>query len=391
MTTNETLRLLVAPGGLKESMSPSEAARAIALGLREVAPHAEIMKAPLADGGVGTVDAILSSVGGKRLQARVSDPRGRPVMARYGLLADGKTAVIEMAASSGLALLAPSERNPMLASSFGAGQLVLRALSEGASRIIIGIGDSATVDGGIGALQAVGVRLLDSRGRLVGQGGGALARIHTIDTSAVDPRVRDAEIVIASDVTSPLLGPSGAAMLFAPQKGATNVMVRKLESGLERWAELLSKVSGKNISSIPGSGSAGGFATGFVALFNAKITSGSLLVFDYGNLREKLASSSIVFTAEGSIDEQTLEGKVAAKLAEAAREANVPLIAFAARIAISPQQMRSYGFSAIVPIVDKVIDLEKALKDGPTLLQAAAARTLQMLLLGASLKKPEVI
>lgn len=391
MTTNETLRLLVAPGGLKESMSPSEAARAIALGLREVAPHAEIMKAPLADGGVGTVDAILSSVGGKRLQARVSDPRGRPVMARYGLLADGKTAVIEMAASSGLALLAPSERNPMLASSFGAGQLVLRALSEGASRIIIGIGDSATVDGGIGALQAVGVRLLDSRGRPVGQGGGALARIHTIDTSTIDPRVRDAEIVIASDVTSPLLGPSGAAMLFAPQKGATNVMVRKLESGLERWAELLSKVSGKNISSIPGSGSAGGFATGFVALFNAKITSGSLLVFDYGNLREKLASSSIVFTAEGSIDEQTLEGKVAAKLAEAAREANVPLIAFAARIAISPQQMRSYGFSAIVPIVDKVIDLEKALKDGPTLLQAAAARTLQMLLLGASLKKPEVI
>jgi glycerate kinase len=312
-------------------------------------------------------------------------------MARYGLLADGKTAVIEMAASSGLALLAPSERNPMLASSFGAGQLVLRALSEGASRIIIGIGDSATVDGGIGALQAVGVRLLDSRGRPVGQGGGALARIHTIDASTTDPRVRDAEIVIASDVTSPLLGPSGAAMLFAPQKGATNVMVRKLESGLERWAELLSKVSGKDISSIPGSGSAGGFATGFVALFNAKITSGSLLVFDYGNLREKLASSSIVFTAEGSIDEQTLEGKVAAKLAEAAREANVPLIAFAARIAISPQQMRSYGFSAIVPIVDKVIDLEKALKDGPLLLQASAARTLQMLLLGASLKKPAAI
>ncbi len=378
-------KILVAPSSFKESMSATEAARAIEAGLLDTAPNATIVKAPLADGGSGTVDAILSAVGGERHQARVYDPRGRAVIARYGMLPDGISAIIEIAASTGLALLSHSERNPMLASSYGAGQLILKAISNGARRIVLGIGDSATVDGGIGALQALGVKLLDYRGRPVGQGGGVLHRIHTIDLSGLSPLMREIEFVIAYDVENPLLGSSGAAAVFGPQKGATPSMVRKLEAGLEVWAEVLKRTTGVDVASLPGSGASGGLATGFRALFNARMLPGSHLVFEYGRLKDKLDGCSLIFTAEGSIDEQTLKGKSPGQLAVVARERGIPLIGFAARSSLSREEAQQNGFSAIVPIIDGITTFEKALKSGPALLRSAAARTLQLLLIGRRL------
>lgn len=378
-------RILVAPSGFKESMSATEAACAIEAGLLDVAPKATIVKASLADGGSGTVDAILSAVGGKQQQVRVYDPRGRTIIARYGLLSDNTSAIIEIAASTGLALLSQSERNPMLASSYGAGQLILKAISSGAKRIILGIGDSATVDGGIGALQALGVKLLDYRGHPVGQGGGVLKRIHTIDTTGLSPKVREAEFVIAYDVENPLLGSSGAAAVFGPQKGATPSMVRKLEAGLEVWAEVLKRTTGVDVASMPGSGASGGLATGFKALFNARMIPGSQLVFEYGRLEEKIDNSSLIFTAEGSIDAQTLQGKSPGQLAAAARKRGIPLIGFAAHVGLSKEEAQQNGFGAIVPIIDGITTFQKALKSGPALLRAAAARTLQLLLIGRRL------
>ncbi|MCS6884932.1 MAG: glycerate kinase [Acidobacteriota bacterium] len=378
-------KILIAPSGFKESISATAAAQAIEAGLRDVTNDITTIKAPLADGGSGTVDAILSAVGGEKLQARVLDPRGRPVIARYGLLADGTSAVIEIAASSGLALLSKSERNPMLASSYGTGQLILKAVQRGAKRIILGIGDSATVDGGIGALQALGVRLLDVRGRCVGQGGGVLHRIQNIDLTTLHPAITKVEFIIAHDVGNSLLGQFGAAAVFGPQKGATSAMIRKLDAGLANWAAVLKRFSGIDVAGMPGSGASGGLAIGFVALFGAKMLPGSKLIFEFGKLAEKLDECFLAFTAEGTIDQQTLAGKSPGQLALEAKERSIPLIAFTAKSSLDKEQAEQHGFSAIVPIIDEVTTFEKAIKAAPTLLRAAASRTFQLLLIGQKL------
>jgi glycerate kinase len=379
------LNILVAPNGFKESLNAAQAARAIARGLRAVAPQNSIIELPLADGGSGTVAAIVEATEGKFMRASAHGPRGKIITARYGLLRDGQTAIIEMAAASGLTLLKPDERNPMLASSYGSGQLIRNALARGARRIIIGIGDSATVDGGIGALQALGARLLDARGRVVGEGGQALARIHSIDLSNVDKRLAETEILIASDVENRLLGARGAAAVFGPQKGATAAMVKKLDGGLAQWAKVLAQTTGKSVAELPGSGAAGGFACGFIAIWNARLISGSSLIFDYCDLKNRIAAADLIFTGEGSIDEQTLQGKMPAKLALAAKQAGKPLIALAAHIAISEKRLRKHGFYLAMPIVDRIISLSQAREQGAQLLAAAAARALQLIELGQEL------
>jgi glycerate 2-kinase len=381
------LKILVAPNGFKESMSAIEASRAITRGLMQVTKNVIIEETPLADGGSGTVDAIVGATGGKYFRSRVRGPRGTLVTARYGLLPDNRTAVIEMAASSGLALLSPKQRNPMLASSYGTGQLIRRAIERGARRIILGIGDSATVDGGIGALQALGVKILDGRGRPVGEGGAALEHIHSINIDSADQRLAETEILIASDVENPLLGLQGAARVFGPQKGATPSMVKKLERGLAKWERAIARKTGMRFFDYPGSGAAGGVAIGFLAFFGAKITPGSLLIIDYANLREKISSADLVITAEGSIDEQTLQGKTPARIAAEASKAGVPVIAFAARIGLESARLKKHGFRAVIPIIDRVITLEQARSSGPELLQAAAARTLSLFLLGKEFNK----
>ncbi|MEW6738128.1 MAG: glycerate kinase, partial [Acidobacteriota bacterium] len=233
-----------------------------------------------------------------------------------------------------------------------------------------------------GALQALGVSIVNKRGQPVGAGGAALSQIAALDISKVDVRLREAEIIIASDVENRLLGAHGAAAVFARQKGATPTMVGKLETGLAHWAEVVAQTTGMETAKMVGSGAAGGLAIGFLALFGAKIRPGSLLVFDHCKLQEKIESSALIFTGEGSLDMQTLAGKTPARLAAAARAAGVPLIAFAARIDVSAQQLKAQGFQAVIPIVDKVLTLTEACQQGPALLQAAATRTMQLMRLG---------
>ncbi|KAF0248668.1 MAG: glycerate kinase, partial [bacterium] len=263
------LKILIAPSSFKESMTSIVASEAIEQGVLEILPKALIWKVPLADGGTGTVDSLIQALGGKRAYLEVKDPLGRKIMAYYGLLSDNETAVVEMASSSGLALLSTLERDPMITTSYGCGELINHALTQGVKKIILGIGDSATVDGGIGLLQALGVKILDIKGREVGQGGSALKEIVGLDVSQARQKLAGVKILVASDVNNPLLGAKGAAQVFGPQKGATPEMVKELELGLSNWVEVLSKTS-KLKKDLPGGGAAGGVAIGLVSLLGAK-------------------------------------------------------------------------------------------------------------------------
>lgn len=375
------MNILVAPSSFKESMSATLVAAIITKVVKELLPNALVWEVPLADGGIGTVDSLLQACGGEKVYCQVSDPLGRKVSAYYGVLADKTTAVIEMAASSGLALLSTTERNPMKASSYGCGELISNALAKGAKKIILGLGDTATVDGGIGLLQALGVKLLDINGQEVGLGANALKQIVRLDATQAKQKLENIEICIASDVSNKLLGKQGAAHVFGPQKGATPDMVTELEIGLTHWAKLLSQVTGFD-KNLLGGGAAGGVATGLVSLFNSRIVSGSQLIFDCHNLNEKISQAHIIFTGEGSIDEQTLYGKMPYKLAKAAKVVNAPLVAFTARILISSYTSQENGFTSVIPIIDRVLDLNEAYKMAPKLLEHAVYRTLQIMILG---------
>ncbi|MBI4854813.1 MAG: glycerate kinase [Acidobacteria bacterium] len=378
------LKILVAPSSFKESMTSTTASQAIEQGILEILPKSIIWKTPLADGGTGTVDSLLQVLGGEKAYLEVSDPLGRKTRAYYGLLSDGKTVVIEMASSTGLALLSHKERNPMLASSYGCGEIINHALGKNIKKIILGLGDTATVDGGIGLLQALGIRILDEKGKDIGQGAKALKQISRIDSTSLNntaKRFSGVNFLIATDVNNPLLGKKGAAEVFAPQKGANKEMVLELEKGLSNWARVLSKDYSLDYN-FAGSGAAGGVSIGLVSLLGAKIVSGSKLIFDFYKLEEKISCADLIFTGEGSIDKQTLQGKMPALLAKKAKEFKIPLIAFAGRVAIKEKNLKKKGFYCAVPIIDRVMTLSEAYQLSPELLKLATSRTLQMILLG---------
>ena len=322
-------RWLVAPQEFKGTLTAAEAAAALAEGLREGAPGVELDVAPLADGGPGTVDALLAGVGGERVVCTVPGPLGTPVRATYGLLDGGRTAVIEMAAASGLSLLPPDARDPWRASTGGTGALMRDALERGCERLILGLGGSATTDGGTGALAALGWRFLDAHGDPLPPGGGALARLARVDPSGRHPRLAHVELRVATDVTSPLLGPDGAARLFGPQKGADAATVDALESALARLAEIVSP----GLAATPGAGAAGGLGFGLRALAGGQLVSGYGLVARTLRLPERLALAQGVLTGEGRFDRQTALGKGPGALAREARALGVRTVMFAGAVA----------------------------------------------------------
>ncbi|KFA93088.1 glycerate kinase [Archangium violaceum] len=322
-------RWLVAPQEFKGTLTAAEAAAALAEGLRRGAPGVELDVAPLADGGPGTVDALLAGVGGERVTCTVPGPLGAPVRATYGLLDSGRTAVIEMAAASGLTLLAPGERDPRRASTEGTGELMRAALERGCERLILGLGGSATNDGGTGALMALGFRFLDARGAPLPPGGAALKRLARVDTSGQHPRLSKVELLVATDVTAPLLGPDGASYLFGPQKGADEAAVAELESALARLAEVVAP----GLAQTPGAGAAGGFGYGLLALAGGKVVSGYELVARTLRLSERLAAAQAVLTGEGRFDRQTALGKGPGSLAKEARALGKHTVMFAGAIA----------------------------------------------------------
>jgi glycerate 2-kinase len=321
-------RWLVAPQEYKGTLTAAEAAAALAEGLREGAPGVELDVAPLADGGPGTVDALLAGVGGERVTRTVKGPLGAPVEAAHGLLDGGRTAVIEMAAASGLSLLSPGGRDPRRASTYGTGELLRAALEHGCERIILGLGGSATNDGGAGALTALGFRFLDAHGVPLPPGGAALRRLARVDASHVHPRLARVELLVATDVTAPLLGPDGASRLFGPQKGADAEAVAELEAALAHFAERVAP----DLAHTPGAGAAGGFGYGLAALAGGRLVSGYGLVARTLRLPERLAAADVVLTGEGRFDRQTALGKGPGALAKEARALGRRTVMFAGSI-----------------------------------------------------------
>jgi len=367
------VKILIASGAFKQSLTAAEACAAIQRGLEASGLDARLEILPIADGGNGTLDAFLSA-GGEVVSLDVKDPLMRPIRAEYGLVDEGKTAVIEMARASGLELLQPQELNPMVASTFGTGQLMADALNRGVRKIIIGLGGSATVDGGMGCMRALGLRLLDADGRDIHHGGGSLAEINRIDRSGLDPRWRELDIVIASDVENPTLGDRGAARVFGPQKGADAAMVEALERNLRHCFTVIHEQLGIDLRAVRGGGAAGAFAAGLMAFLSCEIVSGIDLVLAHHRFIERLKDSDLVITGEGQMDSQTIDGKGPVGLAQLARQHGLPTIALVGGLDIDDRLLHEAGIQAAFSIVDKPMRLEDALENAEELLRRAALR-----------------
>jgi glycerate kinase len=384
------MKVVVAPQALKGSLEGGAVGAAIAAGIRAVAPAAEITVIPVADGGEGTVRALVAATGGELRVAEVTGPLGEPVRAEYGLLGQssalgGRTAVIEMAAASGLPLVPPGQRDPLRATTYGTGELLRAALDAGCERILIGIGGSATNDGGAGMAQALGAHLLDATGRELPRGGAALAALARIDTRTLDPRLRDARVTVACDVSNPLCGPQGASAVYGPQKGATPEMVARLDAALAHYASVVRRDLGADVADVPGAGAAGGLGAGLLAFAQAELVPGARMVLDALGFEERLAGADVVFTAEGQLDAQTAYGKAVGAVAAAARRAGVPVIALAGSIAADDAALAALGVDVALPLPDGPLSLAESMAQAARLVEAATARAMRLLLLGQRL------
>lgn len=366
------MRIGIAPDSFKGSLTALEAASCMERGLRKALPRITVIKIPMADGGEGTVRAIAEATGGRLIKRPVNDPLGRRIRAIYGLTGDGTSSVIEMAAASGLALLSPAERNPMITSTFGTGELILAALRTGAQRILIGIGGSATNDGGTGMARALGVRFLDRQGREIRQGGGFLKSLHRIDMTGILPVTGRATFEVACDVDNPLVGPKGAARVYAPQKGASPRMVAELDSGLRHLAKVIRRDLNVDILNVPGAGAAGGLGAGLMAFLGAKLRPGVDIVMDAVRLSRKLKGCSLVITGEGRMDGQTIFGKAPAGVARIARKLGIPVIAICGSLGEGFNKVRSIGIKACFAALEQPLDEEELPELGPAMLERCA-------------------
>ncbi len=367
------MKILIATGAFKHSLSAQAVAEAVHKGFVQSELSASYHLLPIADGGNGTLDAFLVN-GGERITVDVYDPLMRPIQADYGLIDDGKTAVIEMATASGIELLTTDELNPLVTTTYGTGQLMQDGLKRGAKRFIIGLGGSATVDGGMGCLQALGLKLLDATGHDIPKGGGHLSQIATIDTSEIDPRWQDIEIVIASDVENPTLGEKGAAKVFGPQKGADDKMIARLEENLTDCFTRVYEQTGKDVRHIEGGGAAGAFSAGLMAFFNCEIVSGVDLILEHNQFVQHLNDTDLVITGEGQMDSQTIDGKGPIGVARLARDHGVPTIAFVGGLNVDDTILHEAGIQAVFPVVDKPMTLETALSNAEELVRRTALR-----------------
>ncbi|MCY7863466.1 glycerate kinase [Bacillus haynesii] len=366
------MKIVIAPDSFKESMTSLEAARSIEKGFKAVLSDAEYVNIPVADGGEGTVQALVDATGGDIVHQTVTGPLGKPVKAAYGLLGDGKTAVIEMAAASGLHLVPPGQRNPLLTTTRGTGELILDAAEKGVSTIIIGLGGSATNDGGAGMAAALGAKFLNRDGEEIENGGGALAEIAKIDVSGLNPKLKHIQFEAACDVDNPLTGPRGASAVFGPQKGANSEMTALLDQNLKHYAAAVKAELGCEIDSIPGAGAAGGLGAGLCAFLNAELKSGVDIVLDTLSFSERIKGADLVITGEGKIDGQTVSGKTPAGVAKRARSENIPVIAFAGSLGEGCELVYDIGISALFSIVPGISSLENALADGSSNLTRCA-------------------
>jgi glycerate kinase len=376
------MHVLICPDKFKECMTAGRVAKHIRNGIIRAMPDADCRLIPMADGGEGIVEALVEATGGRVKNARVNDPLMRPVNSFFGICGDGKTAVIEMAAASGLALLKPGERNPLVTTTYGTGELIRYALDKGCLEIILGIGGSATVDGGVGMAQALGVKFLDEFGQDIGCGGGSLSRLVHIDLSGLDPRLGKCTIHAACDVANPLTGINGAAEVYGPQKGATPAMVRQLDANLEHLAQVIELTMQKDVKALPGAGAAGGMGAGIAAFLNGELKPGFELISQTVNLEKWIRWANVVITGEGKMDFQTAFGKTPAGVARLAAGLNKPVMAFTGSLEGKTDEFRELGFSAVIPIVDRPMTLEQSISNAGRLLENAAERAFRLIVLG---------
>ncbi|WP_043931396.1 glycerate kinase family protein [Bacillus sp. EB01] len=364
---------LLAPDSFKESMTAKEVCEAMEIGIKRAIPDAECIYVPMADGGEGTVQSLVDATGGTLIQKEVTGPLGTPVTAQYGILGDGRTGVIEMASASGIHYVTKETKNPMITTTFGTGELIRACIEQGITEIILGIGGSATNDGGTGMAAALGYKFLDKEGNELPLGGGYLGDLETIDSSNVIPELKNIKILVASDVTNPLCGERGASAVFGPQKGATPEMVQLLDNNLRHYAKIVNEQIGVDMVDVPGAGGAGGLGGGLLAFTNSTMKKGIEIVIEYTKLKEKLQDVDYCFTGEGGIDFQTKFGKAPFGVAQAAKSVNsdIKVIALAGYIGQDVEALYDEGFDAIFGIVPGAADIETLLAEG----KANVART----------------
>jgi glycerate kinase len=373
------MNILIAPDSFKDCLSAMEVAAALGRGIQKILPDASCSLLPLADGGEGTVEAVIDATDGKRREVLVLDPLMREVNSFYGITGDGGTAVIEMAAASGIELLVPEERDPWLTSTFGTGQLIRDALDQGVKKILLGIGGSATNDGGSGMAQALGVVFRGKQGTMEVRGGGALSEVEQIHLDGLDPRLAAVEIIVACDVDNPLTGPRGASVVYGPQKGADGAMVKKLDRNLLHFAELIRDQLGKEVNTLAGAGAAGGLGAGLVAFLDASLTLGFDMVAGLVGLEEKVREADLVLTGEGKMDAQTRFGKTPFGVAQLARKHGKFVIAVAGTLDEDAGELYEAGFDLLMPIQEKPGDLETSLKNAEQLLERTGERLARLL------------
>ncbi|KTC21922.1 glycerate kinase [Pseudomonas marginalis ICMP 11289] len=378
------MKIVIAPDSFKDSLSAQAVADAIASGLAEVWPDAELVKCPMADGGEGTVEAVLDACEGQWMSAQVSGPLGDSVSAQWGWLAQSRTAIIEMAMASGLQLLTRAQRDACLTSTEGTGQLISAALDAGAQRVILAIGGSATNDGGSGMLSALGARFLDRNDQPLPRGGRALADLARIDLSDLDPRLANVRVEIAADVDNPLCGPTGASHIFGPQKGASPDQVLALDAALAHFADHSALTLGRDLRDSPGSGAAGGMGFAAKAYLNASFRAGIEVVADLTGLEQALVGADLVITGEGRFDAQTLRGKTPLGVARVAQRQRVPVIVLAGTLGEGYEQLYQHGISAAFALTSGPMDLEQACREAPRLLQERARDVARVWQLAAS-------
>ncbi len=371
------MNILIAPDSFKESLSASEVADCIERGILNIRPDISCSKIPLADGGEGTVEAILNASGGRKIATSVKDPLLRKIDSFWGLLPDGQTAVIEMAAASGLELLSVVERNPMLTSSYGTGQLIKSALDHGCRKVYIGIGGSATNDGGAGMAMALGARLLDANGLDIGNGGGYLTDLISLDLSGFDDRISESELMVISDVQNPLCGVQGASIIYGPQKGADKEIALRLDKNLSHLGKILESSFGKSIINEPGAGAAGGLGAGLMAFCNAKLLPGFETISTIVQLEKFIQKSDLIITGEGKLDYQTKFGKVPYGVALMAKKFNKPVIGVAGTLGNGYEELYKYGFKEIFSISEGIESLEYSILNAKNLLIKTSERIIK--------------
>jgi glycerate kinase len=379
MVSPYSMKVLIAPDSYKDCLSAGQVGRSIARGFGKAMPEAKIRIIPMADGGEGTVESVIEATGGKVVRVPVLDPLGREIDSFLGVSGDGRTAVIEMAAASGLELLAPDERNPWITSTFGTGQLIRHALDLDCRRILIGIGGSATNDCGLGMAMALGIRFLDVKGNPAGQGGGVLGEVSEISFDDLDPRIGQSDIQAACDVTNPLTGPEGASLVYGPQKGADPEMAGRLERNLLGFSGIISRCTGKEISHVPGAGAAGGLGAGLMAFLGARLVRGFDMVAECVKLEEEIRMADLVITGEGKMDRQTLFGKTPCGVAQLAVKYGKPVISVTGSLDDETGELGTSAFTAIIPILEKPSDLVYAMEHAPDLLERTGTRIARMI------------